>query len=368
MIEEAFTLTARQYPGAVAAVDGDTRLTYLDLEARKNELARLLHEGLSIGSGGRIAVQLRNGWEFVAVCIPLNIQWIAKELEWCTRALDLTAVITDRLHLQTWLDLALIPPDRVLLAEDIRTMRFGQGLPPEPARPRLSDEPAVCFMTPGSTGRPRAVARSHRNLITSVRNVARVAGHRPGQRFLCVVPFNHPNGLCNSMVLSLTHGGTAVLMPEFAPAAMAELVRRERIEALNASPFVYAMLLESGRTADAHRIPAMVDESIGGKSGAGRDHGHAKESKHRLPAHRIEREIAPFDKIGRQSGHAVVNEVLITERADYRTPDHGACQHVRQSDTWIGSTLHLCSRGLRPLGTSQSRDPKARTTNMPRQP
>ena len=260
MIEEAFTETARKCPGALAVVDGDTRLTYLELESRKNEVARHLSEGLGVGPGDWVGVQLRNCWEYVAVffalarlgavCVALNKQWRGEELEWCTRALNLAAVVTDGPHLKAWLELALIPSERILPADIIRTLDFGRGLPPGPAARRFADEPAACFMTSGSTGKPRPATRSYRNLIGSVRNVARAIGHRPGMRSLCVIPFNHSNGLCNSMVLSLTHGGIAVLMPEFAPAAMAELVRRERVEVLNASPFIYTMLLESGWTAE----------------------------------------------------------------------------------------------------------------------
>ena len=44
---------ARSWPQHVAAVDGDTRLTYPQLDARENRLAHGLH-GLGVGAGDRV--------------------------------------------------------------------------------------------------------------------------------------------------------------------------------------------------------------------------------------------------------------------------------------------------------------------------
>jgi long-chain acyl-CoA synthetase len=108
-------------------------------------------------------------------------------------------------------------------------------------------------MTSGSTGKPKAVPRSQRNLIAGARNVAQALHTYPGQKFLGVVPFYHANGFANCMFLPLMHGATVVLMRKFVPARLAELVRREKMQVLIASPFIFSMLVESGQRAEDFR-------------------------------------------------------------------------------------------------------------------
>ena len=106
------------------------------------------------------------------------------------------------------------------------------------------NSPALYLATSGSTGTPRIVPRSHRNLLAGARNVARALAIDPGRRFLSVVPFYHSSGFHNSLILPLLNGACLILVRHFTPAACARLVAAESADVLIGSPFLYRMLLD----------------------------------------------------------------------------------------------------------------------------
>jgi long-chain acyl-CoA synthetase len=262
MIEEGFSRIVRQYPDSIALVDDEVRLTYAGLAMLKARVVKRLKEDLHLGRGDRIAVHLPNSREFIvtffglaemgAVCVPLNTQWRAEELEWCARSLKISAVITNADLRRQWDSLQVVPRERLMCLGE------ADGLPDVADRSRcrsragnlFEDDEVLYLMTSGSTGRPKAVPRSQRNLIAGARNVAQALRTYPGQKFLGVVPLYHANGFANCMFLPLMHGATVVLMRKFIPARLAELVRREKVQVLIASPFIFSMQVESGQRAE----------------------------------------------------------------------------------------------------------------------
>ncbi len=261
MIPALFSAIAARHPDRVAVVDGPVRLTFAQLRVMQLHLASHLAGELGLDRGARIAVILPNCWQFVVsflaishiggVCIPLNPQWRARELQWCARRMQIAAAVTTRALAGPWLDLALVPAHCCLMADpcgplpcpgDVRIRMETET--PAPAVDR--DSPAVFLLTSGSTGHPKIVPRTHENLVAGAQNVAGALGLVPGRRFLSVVPFHHANGFSNCMFLPLSHGSTAVLLPRFAPLPLAEVTRRESAEVLIGSPFIFRMLVESG--------------------------------------------------------------------------------------------------------------------------
>lgn len=209
----------------IAIIDGAERITYGDLRERAAGIAAWLRRTLDPRRGDVIAASLPNSWQFVAsfmavtdlgcVFMPCNPRWREREVSWFAAKLGFRGIITE---------------DQI---------RFESG---EPAA--ASHDPAVYLATSGSTGAPRIVPRTRRNLFAGAENVGRVLDVGPGRRFLAVIPFYHSNGFHNSMFLPLMHGATIVMARQFVPAACAERIRRERVDTLIGSPFIYSLLAE----------------------------------------------------------------------------------------------------------------------------
>ncbi|MBB5846272.1 long-chain acyl-CoA synthetase [Mobiluncus mulieris] len=79
------------------------------------------------------------------------------------------------------------------------------------------DIPAVLLHTGGTTGKPKAVILTNRNLVSNLwANTTWVTKLREGQEtWYCVLPFFHAFGLTLSLNGNLALGGTAVLFPKF---------------------------------------------------------------------------------------------------------------------------------------------------------
>jgi long-chain acyl-CoA synthetase len=248
MIAERLRAIAEDNPERPAIVDGNERMTYGQLLRRIDGAREWLHQRLGVSPGDVILGSLENSWQFVAcffaiaesggVFVPLHPGWRGPELRGFRERLKIHGVVTGRASRPEWEQ--VVPGDRVLAIDD----RFDRTPPSPRAHAAEPDTPALYLATSGSTGVPRIVPRSHRNLLAGARNVARALAIDCGRRFLCVVPFYHSSGFHNSLILPLLNGACLILVRRFTPADCARLAAVQRADVLIGSPFIYRMLLE----------------------------------------------------------------------------------------------------------------------------
>ncbi len=118
-----------------------------------------------------------------------------------------------------------------------------------PAVDRQADDLAVILYTAGTTGQPKGVALSHRNLLANARSTASLYELDRERWSLAVLPLSHSYGL------SLGHTGAilgtrAVLLRWFTPQAVLEAIERDRVQQMAGVPTMYLYLLgfpEAGR-------------------------------------------------------------------------------------------------------------------------
>jgi long-chain acyl-CoA synthetase len=235
-IGQRFAEVAKRHSGELAIVDREHRITYGRLAEEIAIAAKQMAESFPIAPGDVVAASLRNSLEFVTsffaiaqlggIFLPVNPQWRPRELGDLTQRLNVRCTLTSG-----------SPPS----PESFRTGRVSERSP-LPLAPIL--EPAAYLTTSGSTGIPRIVPRTDRNLVAGAENVAQALNIGPGHRFLSVVPFHHSNGFHNCMIMPLLAGACVVTLQNFSPAACAELIRQERANVLIGSPFIYACLAE----------------------------------------------------------------------------------------------------------------------------
>jgi acyl-CoA synthetase (AMP-forming)/AMP-acid ligase II/aminoglycoside N3'-acetyltransferase len=108
-----------------------------------------------------------------------------------------------------------------------------------------ADDPALCVFTSGSTGIPKGVVLSHRNLLAGAANLIAAKNIGCDDRVLCVLPMSHLNGLETTFVTPLASGGSVVyLQGSFQPEAALELVDRYACSWFSAVPTQYAYLMK----------------------------------------------------------------------------------------------------------------------------
>jgi acyl-CoA synthetase (AMP-forming)/AMP-acid ligase II len=255
MISEHLRRVADRHRDELAIVDGGQRISFGELLQRVLAAREWLRKTLDPKPGGVIAVALDNSWQFAAclfavselgcALMPCNPQWRAAELRAVAGQLGFRGAVVEPRLTPEWNEiLDLVPNARVLSADTMPVRYDSAALSPLPIDSVPDDAPALYLPTSGSTGVPRLVTRSHRNLLATVENVSSSAGIEPGRRFLSVVPFHYSNGFHNSLMVPLLSAATSVIVRQFNPGACAELVHREQADTLFGSPYVFGYLLD----------------------------------------------------------------------------------------------------------------------------
>ncbi|MCW0212982.1 MAG: AMP-binding protein [Pseudonocardia sp.] len=122
---------------------------------------------------------------------------------------------------------------------------------------RTNDEDvvAVCY-TSGTTGRPKGVMQSQRSMKTEIWRQSRFPGS-PGDVRYSASPMFHVAGH-RTIFTHLARGFTSVLLPQFDPASLAELVRGASLDGAFLVPTMLDLLLdELGDGPDAFRLPQL---------------------------------------------------------------------------------------------------------------
>lgn len=266
-LHRLFELQAARDPQAVALACGDERLSYAELEARADRLARRLrsrgagpeqvigvHLGRSVHAIAAMLAVMKTG----AAYAPLDPAYPAERIALMVADAEISTVIaerSDRSRLSE-LGLALVCIDD----ESGESVEVDAGLasPAAVAGGNL----AYLIYTSGSTGRPKGVMVSHANAVAST--VARSTFYRErASRFLLLSPFSFDSSVAG-IFWTLGQGGTLYLPTEDAhrdPARIAGLIARHGISHMLTLPSFYKQILDSLDDGSSLRCAVVAGEA-----------------------------------------------------------------------------------------------------------
>ena len=120
---------------------------------------------------------------------------------------------------------------------------------PQPRHPATGDDVVEIVYTSGSTSAPRGVVHRHRNLCSNLSGIAdEIDKYRwaaaPFQpiRLLDLLPLSHLFGQTMGLYMPVLLGGAVVFTDDLQPAALIEMIRRERVSVVTAVPALVASL------------------------------------------------------------------------------------------------------------------------------
>ncbi|HTT86628.1 MAG TPA: FadD3 family acyl-CoA ligase [Acidimicrobiales bacterium] len=293
------TAVAARYPSDEALVDGDRRVSFLDLEAEARRVtASALASG--IAHGDRVGIWAPNipEWVFAAlgllgagaVLVPLNTRFKGPEAADILRRSGAKALFTVRGFLGTDYPRLLAEEDLpdleriVLLRDDVGTfseptrtdevpvfsfhefLAAATGVVEAPGahvgvplgehevtaawRAVSPSDLSDIIFTSGTTGRPKGAMTTHAQSLRTFGTWARVVGLSRGDRYLVVNPFFHTFGYKAGILACLLAGATIVPEPVFDVDRVLEKVAAEAITALPGPPTLYHSILDHPRRAD----------------------------------------------------------------------------------------------------------------------
>src|SRR5215468_8404458 len=240
---------ARQTPGHPALVQGDVTWTYAELAAVVKDTALIL-KLYDIRPGDRVMVVSETSLALVALILAIaeidawsvvvNPRLSAREIDLIrehsgARRVFYTIEVSNaaRQHAEQH------NADIVLLRA-LGTLGVGplnrQTLP-EPVEVDRSRQVAVLVYTSGTTGSPKGVMLTHRNLLFSAR--AAGAQREPTDQVYCVLPISHIVGFSVILIGSLMAGATVQLVPRFDPAALVAAIANGGVTLLFGVPATY---------------------------------------------------------------------------------------------------------------------------------
>jgi long-chain acyl-CoA synthetase len=265
--------TARQFPRRPAISFYGKSLNYLTLTDLATRFANALHD-LGVRPGDRVALMLPNVPQSVityygalmagAVVVETNPLYVEREIEFqLADAGAETIVALDLFYPRIEAVKAKTPLKRIILTNvrdylpvlkrwlyPWKAKREGQwvevprvapiyDLPTLLSRasgklPTTSsggDETALLQYTGGTTGTPKGVMLSHRNLVANVCQChAWMPSLRAGEEiFLGAIPFFHVYGMSTCMNLAVKIGATLVLLPKFKTKEVLTAIVKRRV-------------------------------------------------------------------------------------------------------------------------------------------
>ena len=124
----------------------------------------------------------------------------------------------------------------------------------EPVEPNSARQVAALMYTSGTTGQPKGVMLSHRNVLFAARTSVRLRGTLPDDRIYAVLPMSHIVGFSILLVATLMAGATAHLVAKYDPAALAKALASDGITDLFGVPAIYQRLLEFKAVSGLRRL------------------------------------------------------------------------------------------------------------------
>ena len=227
----------RGRPLGVAAVDGEVRLTYPELDSRVNRLANAL-SAAGVAAGDRVLWLGQNSFRILelllaagrlgAVLCPANWRQTADEIDFILG--DLTpkvvvweeseAVVTARAH-------SSVTSSWVKSGEEYEGFLAAHS-DAEPLADVSEDAPVLALYTAAFDGRPNAALLSHRALIAHSSSLLYVREMRDGFTYLASGPMFHVG--TNMFVLAtFLLGGKNVFTPAYEPKEVCRLIEAEKV-------------------------------------------------------------------------------------------------------------------------------------------
>src|SRR6185436_19293768 len=216
-------------PSKPAVFQGDTVLTYADLDGRVNRVANAL-AALGVTAGDRVALLFNNDCRFLetlfgtmrlgAVAVPLNIRmgdealrYVAEDSE--AAVLVASAALAERGRMLA----AQIPAIKHVIADGPAAdgalayeSVLAAAAPTLARRATAFDETCMQPYTSGSTGKPKGVLLAHGGQLWNSDIMRKALLADDTERALIAVPLYHKNAMVGAVKPFLLAGGSLVIL------------------------------------------------------------------------------------------------------------------------------------------------------------
>ncbi|UFJ39226.1 AMP-binding protein [Brevibacillus humidisoli] len=258
----------RKHGDKEALIDGERRISYREWNQHADYWAARLRQ-MGIERADRVAIMMPNCLEFAimymaimrsgAIVVPISARSAPEDVSYVCEEAECKGMIV---HDQLFAVVAQLPAGRQLRA----LIKTGEGrdgwlgmddghsdpsnrewkaLPCDAEVPEFSEDDEVSMLfTSGTTGRPKGVLFTHRNVLTVAKMMAIEMQIDHRSRILQMMPLSHSAPLHLFFHTGIMVAATQVLAPTFSPELLLALAQRERITHFFGAPVAYLLTMK----------------------------------------------------------------------------------------------------------------------------
>ena len=275
LVHQLLERSAAEHPDKEALVHGDRRISYAEMAQGATHLAsNLLDCGLQ--RRDRVAIWLEKSVEEAVsffgisaasgVIVPINTLLVERQVKHILQDCGVRFLVTSAACLAEHADMLadIKTLEGILLVDEAASndKRVKQSVmassPGKTAsrNPSIGEDLAAILYTSGSTGSPKGVMLSHRNILAGSRIVCEYLGISSSERILSVLPFSFDVGM-NQLITSVEKAATLVLLRFRFGEEIVREIERERCTGLAGVPTIWAILAGSAPSLKKKKLESM---------------------------------------------------------------------------------------------------------------
>jgi acyl-CoA ligase (AMP-forming) (exosortase A-associated) len=257
--------STERYPDKAAIIDGGSEYTYDDLSRQSGALCTALQDS-GVEKGDRVGIYMEKSWGAIvamlaasragAAFVNLNPMFKPPQVRYVTEDCDIRVMIGDSEKLAE-LEPKTVErafyrgdhPDSGGVSGELTDLdeALQSGDSPWEVRQVSEVDLGTILYTSGSTGMPKGVSTSQRNLVVGAQIVSTYLENTEEDRILSALPLNFDAGL-NQFTTSLRAGASLALQRSRLPGDLLKGLRRHEITGVAGVPPLWSLLLRSAKS------------------------------------------------------------------------------------------------------------------------
>ncbi|QCR31389.1 class I adenylate-forming enzyme family protein [Lysinibacillus sp. SGAir0095] len=251
---------ARKYSNNEAVICHGRRVSYKELDHQVTRLSNaLLAHGIK--QEDKVILFMPNVLEFVVsyfavqriggIVVPVNAKFTLSEVEYVAEHSEAKAILAHEAIFVAVEKLSTIPLKIKTGEATNEWLSYTQLLTESESTPidcqLVEDDLSTILYTSGTTGKPKGVLFSYRNILAVSQMIAIEMEVKPESRILLMMPLTHSAPLHLFLMSGVLVGATLVLTPTFTPDLLIDSVEYEKTTHFFGAPVAYLVTASHSR-------------------------------------------------------------------------------------------------------------------------